>query len=528
MRTRIILGLLALNLIANGEANAQCETVPAPVHGEVTQHGVRYEATAGGLRITELKTGEQTVQTACDGLAGTYLQAIATAPGGGLTLAVQGRGLWTFDPKSGAHDQLLEDPRLRWPTAMTWFHDQLWVGTVQHGLWRIDLSHATPRLSQPVRRFRAKRVTGLAVGPQGGLLVGRDLGGLWRIDDAGRSKRMLRGSVQGLSVIDDRVIVDQGAQRCLLSGRRRCHPIRALRTEASDDVDTGALPNDHITTLAIHPGPEGAPRLWAGTFDAGVIWRDASGRWRRPTATGESPRLVNTLTSDGERLWAATATGAFCLENGAWRRIGELSGLASDHVNAVHVSEDGAVWFATSAGLTRWGDDGMHTWNAESGLPYRIVYSVATYQGRVLAGTSYGVGVMEGDTWTSVRMGASGLSDDWVNAVAFRADGTALVGTYDAGVNTLSESGVQQVHGLGSVWVNPSGLFPVDALGGVFVATLGDGLWFWPDGGEPRRYRQGSHLPSRDVTSVLVFGDALWVGTRNGLAQWPITTGQER
>lgn len=285
------------------------------------------------------------------------------------------------------------------------------------------------------------------------------------------------------------------------------------------------LPNDHISTLAVHPGPDGAPRLWLGTFDGGVVWRDAEGRWRRPEATGDAPRLVNTLTSDGERLWAATATGAFCLEGGAWRRFGELSGLPSDHVNAVHVDEDGAVWFATSRGLTRWNTQGMTTWSDAEGLPYRIVYSVATHRGQVLAGTSYGVGLFDGEAWTSRRMGTSQLSDDWINAVAFRADGTALAGTYDAGVNTLDDGGAQPVGGLGDVWVNPSGLFPIDKLGGVFITTLGDGLWFWPDDGPPRHYRGAHDLPSNDVTSVQAFEGSLWVGTRHGLARWPLDGG---
>jgi len=522
MRALSILGLIGLSVAVSGEASAKCETVAAPVHGEITQQGTRYEATAGGLRITELKTGEERVMTACDGLAGTYLQAITTAPRGGVTLAIRGRGLWTYDPHTAEHVKLLEDPRLRWPTAMAWFDDQLWVGTVQDGLWKVDLSAAAPKLSQPVWRFRTNRVTGLAVGAEGGLLVGRDLGGLWRVDRQGRSKRMLRGSVQGVSVVEERVIVDRGADKCLLSGRRRCHAIRSTATDAPPDLGPGLLPSDHITTLTVHPGPNGAPRLWAGTFDSGVVWRDEAGRWRRPKATGNAPRFVNTLTSDGERLWAATATGAFCLEGGGWRRFGELSGLASDHVNAVQISEDGAVWFATSRGLTRWGDEGMWTWDERSGLPYRIVYSVATHQGRVLAGTSYGVGVLEGETWTAMRMGTTGLSDDWINAVAFRADGTALAGTYDAGVNTITQSEVRPISGLDSVWVNPSGLFPISALSGVFVATLGDGLWFWPDDGEPARYPASHPLPSTDVTAVTTFEGALWVGTRNGLAQWPI------
>ena len=512
----MIIALVSISLAVSAEAQARCETLPEPVHGEVRMDGVRYAASAGGLVVHDPLSGATQIKSACNGLAGTYLQAIALDPRGGVTLAIRGEGIWSYDPRTERHIQLVQDPRLRWPTALVWQEDALWVGTVQNGLWRVTREGSKVRLKQPVWRFRAHRVTSLLLDAHGALLVGRDLGGLWRVDARGRSKRLLKGSVQGLERVADTVVVNRGAERCRLGVKRRCHRIKETSIEASV---SGRLPSAHLTSLAVHPGPEGVPRLWAGTFDAGVVWRDDQGRWRRPLAQGEPPRFVNTLSSDGTRLWAATATGAFVLEAGQWRRFGEQSGLPTDHINAIHLGDD-AVWFATSHGLGKWDGERMHSVGQREGLPYRIVYSVATSGKQVLAGTAFGLGVYEDGAWRSVRMGTSGLSDDWVNAVAFRADGSALIGTYDAGVDRLAHTGVRAVEGLDAVWVNPSGIFPVDALEGVFVTTLGDGLWFWPDSGAPRRMRSGGSLPSQDVTAVQLYGGALWVATRNGLARW--------
>ena len=518
MKALVIMALVSLGIAVSAEAQARCETRPSPVHAEVSLEGVRYGASAGGLVIEAPGAGIAQVKSACDGLAGTYLQAIAIDPRRRLTLAIRGKGIWSYSTKSEEHRKLVDDPRLRWPTAIVWQGDALWVGTVQDGLWRVTFSKKGPSLTQPVWRFRKHRVTGLALDQGGALLVGRDLGGLWRVGAQGRSRRLLKGSVQGVEVVASQVIVDQGAARCRLESKRRCLPLQEAQTKGSIP---GRLPSAHITSLAVHPGPAGQPRLWVGTFDQGVVYRGADGLWRPIDAEGEPPRLVNTLSSDGERLWAATATGAYFLERGRWRRFGEQSGLPSDHVNAVHLSE-GAVWFATSHGVARWDGARIRSWGSEDGLPYRIVYSVAVTGERVLAGTAYGLGIFEDGAWRALRMGTSGLSDDWVNAVAFRSDASPVLGTYDAGVDALGPEGISPVGGLDKVWVNPSGIFPVAELKGLFVATLGDGLWFWPDGGEAHRLIRPEGLPSQDVTSVQRFEGALWVGTRNGLARWSL------
>ena len=163
----------------------------------------------------------------------------------------------------------------------------------------------------------------------------------------------------------------------------------------------------------------------------------------------------------------------------------------------------------------------------EDGLPYRIVYSVAVTGERVLAGTAYGLGIFEDGAWRALRMGTSGLSDDWVNAVAFRSDASPVLGLRCWGRCTWPR-GNRPVGGLDKVWVNPSGIFPVAEEQGLFVATLGDNLWFGPTG--VRRIALSAQRgSSQDVTSVQRFEGALWVGTgmasRAGLLMRPLSLG---
>ena len=82
------------------------------------------------------------------------------------------------------------------------------------------------------------------------------------------------------------VIVDRGARRCVLTGRRRC---RSLGSPVSRAPGKPGLPSDHFTTLLVHPGPDGTPRLWAGTFDQGVVYRDSN-----DPVTGVSTALQST------------------------------------------------------------------------------------------------------------------------------------------------------------------------------------------------------------------------------------------
>ena len=511
-----VLFALALPVHAGG----RCETVAWPVYGEAITADRVFRATGGGLEVTERLSGERRLLTPCDGLPGSHVLAVAPF-GDGAILAVRGGGLWRWEARGGVSPVMADEPLLRWVTAVATLDGAVVVGTVGDGVLRLVDDGGRWHLDRPWKKWRSGRVSALAVGAGQALWVGRDQKGLWTLDRRGREKRSLTGSVQGLRALaDGRLLVDRGVEVCTASGR-------TCRTGAeapawADAPPAGGLPSNHLTALAVWPGPDGRPALWAGTFDQGVVVR-VGDRWERVEAEGEAPRFVNQLVPAGEALWVATPTGAYRLQDGRWTRYGETAGLLTDRINGLHVDAKGRVWFATSEGLSVWGEHGIVTVTKAGGLPHRIVHAVVTEGDRVWAGTSDGLAVLSADAAAAgdplgelavLRAESGTLAANWVTALTLGGDGAPLVGTYDRGVDRLAGLRGERLEGLGAVWVNPHGVWRDEATGVTYVATLGDGLWRSADAARWERVR--APLPSNDVTAVARL-DGLWIATRGGL-----------
>lgn len=515
-----VLFSLALPALAGG----RCETVAWPVYGEALTADRVFRATGGGLEVTERLSGERRLLTPCDGLPGSHVLAVAPF-GDGAVLAVRGGGLWLWDARGGVAPVMADEPLLRWVTAVTVYDGAIVAGTVGDGVVRISQDGGRWLLDRPWAKWRTGRVSALAVAG-GALWVGRDQKGLWRLDAKGREARTVTGSVQGLRVLPDgRLLVDRGVEVCAASGRA-CRGVSEAPAWA-EAPPAGELPSNHLTALAVWAPPGGEPALWAGTFDQGVVVRRGE-RWERPDAEGEAPRFVNQLVAAGDALWVATPTGAYRLRDGRWTRFGETAGLLTDRVNGVHVDGAGRVWFATSEGLSVWGERGFATVTKEMGLPHRIVHAIVVEGDTVWAGTSDGLvalsaaAVEQRDALGEVRvLRAEGgtLSGNWVTALA--AEGGVIVGTYDRGVDRIGERGGAPLEGLGPVWVNPHGIWRDPATGATYVATLGDGLWrSTPRGAAGLWERVAAPLPSDDVTAIARL-DGLWIATRGGLLHLP-------
>ena len=59
-----------------------------------------------------------------------------------------------------------------------------------------------------------------------------------------------------------------------------------------------------------------------------------------------------TAAPDG-LVWFATDNGAAVFNGASWVQFDVEDGLVSPYVNAIFIDERGAVWFATSGGVTR-------------------------------------------------------------------------------------------------------------------------------------------------------------------------------
>lgn len=114
------------------------------------------------------------------------------------------------------------------------------------------------------------------------------------------------------------------------------------------------LPADSVAAVLA----DASGRLWVGTR-GGLAWRSGN----RFVADSAVTAAVIALFEDSRgRLWAGTATrGVYRREGGSWSNLRAAHGLAADEVRAIVESRDGALWFGTPAGISRWDGAGFTT-----------------------------------------------------------------------------------------------------------------------------------------------------------------------
>ncbi|MDH3537766.1 MAG: regulator, partial [Gammaproteobacteria bacterium] len=76
----------------------------------------------------------------------------------------------------------------------------------------------------------------------------------------------------------------------------------------------------------------------------------------------------------------------------SWTNLMEKDGLAGNIVYAIAQGADGAYWFGTNRGLSRYDGKNFYNWSIHDGLPSNDVYAIAiTPAGEVWVGTRGGV-----------------------------------------------------------------------------------------------------------------------------------------
>ena len=234
-------------------------------------------------------------------------------------------------------------------------------------------------------------------------------------------------------------------------------------------------------------------RLWisSGSAFTGVRWLDRDG-WHRLTIDPVLDRTyVHKIVTDRSGVvWflglltesgpgeptGAPLPGAFRLDPaGGITRWGEREGLASGRVYALAEGPDGALWFGTSSGLSRWAPGAWRHWSVSDGMRTPRVFTLAVDR--------------EGTVWFGHQGAGFGLGQ--------LKDGRIRYFTADDGV--LSDQ----------VWtVKPDdrGRLWVAGLSGISV--LENGHW--------TSFDSRSGLPSPRVWPVLPEGNRVWFGMTGG------------
>lgn len=402
----------------------------------------------------------------------TDIWALRRGPGG--LWVGSGDGLFRVDAQdrvhavevAGAERPLNIDTLLEVPAGV------LWIGTWNHGLYRLQVS------SGEVRRFlpggedapglRARRIMSLAAGPGGSVFIGTDRGLTWfdpacdciKALDHRRSARVAgRGFLVEALEVDERGGVFAGQWG---EGLVRFTP-SDLVFHVERDRDEGPPGLTQGRVRAVLEDRRGD--LWVGSFGGGVQRALAATRrdgieWPFenlpfPADAPDGARLVwNLLQDRGGRVWAATDDGLWwtAVDAPQWQREPALPpSLRGSGTRVLMEDAHARLWVGSSAGLWRmdaFGEPrrpvpltqpGEDPWYAQQD---RSVYALhEDVDGHLWVGTSGGLHILDGDGHPLVRYraGAGRLPGAIVWDIHRHADGSRFVGSNGGLVRVLGE-----------------------------------------------------------------------------------------
>ncbi|MCC8364178.1 EAL domain-containing protein [Lysobacter sp. A6] len=301
-----------------------------------------------------------------------------------------------------------------------------------------------------------------------------------------------------------------------------------------DPRDKASLPDSYVTAIAV----EGRDALWVGTYSEFVARLDLhTGAIRRFTVDGGaapagSPRkqVLALLPVDGQ-LWVGTATGLLRFDPRTGRSVPLLQVdpriVAPSPSQALVRDRDRAVWYASAAGLYRFGAGGGMERIAE-GNTRALAFD---RDGRLWVGKPDGLYRLRDDGRTLLRVwpreGAEGATD--VRSIAQAPDRRLWISVFGDGIRRLDTNG-EHVEALRESWM--TGALPESTISKVMVDRGGTlwvgGVFRGPSVADPAgtrfRYLVGgrpidfaSGIAGNSVRSLLE-DDARtwWLGTDNG------------
>ena len=319
-----------------------------------------------------------------------------------------------FRPIGGA-DDVASDP-LRKGRGYVLYHDSrdnLWVGTLGQGLWRLrDGGRAGNFVIE-----RTIELTGLSSDGVLSLMEDRD-GNLWAGTSEGLNRLMPRritrvtdlGLVTGVEAAPDgQVWVGTIDELMRFSASDTQKPLARVRLAGSRlrtmHADTGALwavTNRGIVRLdgretALRPvaGTESLRQVGAlTTDDRGTLWLydqmqglfTLRGGVLEPFALPDQRRsdhIVLMHSDSTQRVWIAFASGQLGEITARSIRFHDTTtGFQPSLVHTIHEDRDGVIWFARSDGLMRYANGSFVTMTRDTGFPLRNVTGLVEDQDR--------------------------------------------------------------------------------------------------------------------------------------------------
>lgn len=213
---------------------------------------------------------------------------------------------------------------------------------------------------------------------------------------------------------------------------------------------------------------------------------------------------------DGTLWFGTNGDGIVRLDGDQLTYLSWDEGFDGSAVRGIAQSADGAMWFATDAGVTRMVDDGFTNWKPRDGLLAPSVWSLHIDRGgTVWAGTHAGLCRFDGQTWeafplprVAVDEPSSRFSPVVVFAIEEDARGALWFGTDGEGVHRWDGRAFTSFtarDGLGSNLVRS---VREDSRGRIWVGSDGGGVSRW-DGETWRTFTSADGLNNDRVFEIV-------------------------
>ena len=221
------------------------------------------------------------------------------------------------------------------------------------------------------------------------------------------------------------------------------------------NTSNSGLPNNYISDIAIDSNGD----KWIGTWGGGVAKFNGS-TWTiyNTSNSGLPSNFIQAIAIDtnGDK-WIGTYNGVAKFNGSTWTIYNTSnSGLPDNGITAIAIDTNGDKWIGTNAGYISYGLAKFNgtTWTVyntdNSGLPSNNIIAIAIdtngnkwISTEFLDGFSAGIGVglakFNDSTWTVYNTNNSGLSDNYINAIAIDTNGDKWIGTVYRGISVLSE-----------------------------------------------------------------------------------------
>lgn len=279
---------------------------------------------------------------------------------------------------------------------------------------------------------------------------------------------------------------------------------------------TNQLCGNHVTALARFQG-----RLVVGTFDSGVCWQDATGRWTAFRAPALPSDHVTGIASDGRRLYVATEYGVGVWNGRRWTQLGKggRNPLRFEKLTVLAASElePGAIALADGRGVS-FVRDGKFERRVPLPTTWASHPSVAAVSGPFAwyGSEDRGLARFDGSDWTHFHDGRD-LTDNWITAIDADAAGRVVAGTCQDGFNYFDGSRwtrVRHTPALATGDVTAVALTP----GGALIGTLLGAARFDVVTGEVSLLPP---LADPRTSAIRIESDRVWFGTEGGLSSLP-------